>query len=48
MSGGASILILLVLAFIAFKLVKGVLGFVFKVAIIGAMVVAFLMWKQGA
>jgi hypothetical protein len=44
---GASILILLVLAFIAFKVVKGVVGFIFKIAVLGAMVVAFVMWKQG-
>ena len=44
---GASILILLLVAFIAFKLVKGVIGFIFKLAVIAALVMAFLYYQKG-
>jgi hypothetical protein len=40
-------LALAVAAIIAFKVVKGVIGFIFKMAVLAAMVFAFIMWKQG-
>jgi preprotein translocase subunit Sss1 len=41
------ILALLVVVFLAFKLIRGVIGFIIKLCLIAAMVFAFMMWQQG-
>ncbi len=45
---GAALAIFIVIAFFALRFITGLIGLIVKLALIAALIIGFMLWKQSA